>query len=95
MSGPCGADAHAALPNGVARGELVTAAAGPGPGSSGSALAGGLDWHAVVADVRGTLTDDVWRVMSPEFYITFWALSYQDVLVPQERCAPFFYDPYS
>jgi hypothetical protein len=70
------------------RGELVTAAAGPGPGSAGQD-AGGLTWDAAVADVRETLPADVWRVLSPEFLLAFWALSYQDVFVPAERCAPF------
>lgn len=77
----------AVVANGDApRGELVTAAAGPGPGSAGQD-AGGLTWDAAVADVRDTLPPDVWRVLSPEFLLAFWALSYQDVFVPAERCA--------
>lgn len=54
-------------------------AGGPGPGS--------MSWQELVDDVRGTLLGEVWRVMSPEFYISFWSLSYQDIFVPADRCA--------
>lgn len=73
------------VPNGTAvatRGELVVAEAGPGPGSLGSLDSG---YQAVVDDVRRTLPDDTLRVMSPEFYLSFWSLSYQDIFVPSAR----------
>ncbi len=45
-----------------------------------------MSWAALVEDVRETLPDTVWRVMSPEFYISFWSLSYPDISVPADRC---------
>jgi hypothetical protein len=68
------------------RGELNAAVAGPGPGSAPGPGPGGLDYRGFVADVRRTLPEEVWRVMSPEFYVTFWSLDYHDVFVPSARC---------
>ncbi len=62
------------------RGDTTLAmAAGPGPGTE--------KWLRIVEDIRGTLPEDVWKVMSPEFYLTFWSLSYGDIFVPSDRCA--------
>ncbi|KAK9917111.1 hypothetical protein WJX75_001006 [Coccomyxa subellipsoidea] len=70
--------APAHLPNGLdAAGGRDGEAAGPGPGS--------MSWQELVDDVHGTLPGEVWRVMSPEFYISFWSLSYQDIFVPADR----------
>ncbi len=68
------------VPNGALSGrrELVAAEAGPGPGSSGS-------YQAMVDDVRRTLPEATLRVMSPEFYLTFWSLDYQDIFFPSAR----------
>lgn len=64
-----------------------TADAGAGGGAVGGPGPGGLTWEGVVEDVRKTLPDDVWRVMSPEFYLTFWSLSFEDIFVPSDRSA--------
>lgn len=55
------------------------AEAGPGPGSSGSS------YQAMVDDVRRTLPEETLRVMSPEFYLSFWSLSFQDIFCPSAR----------
>lgn len=59
--------------------ETTLATAGPAPGTE--------TWLRMVEDIRGTLPEDVWKVMSPEFYLTFWSLSYGDIFVPSDRCA--------
>ncbi|BDA48856.1 THO complex subunit 2 [Coccomyxa sp. Obi] len=71
-----------ALPNGVGikheHGEIALASeAGPGPGTE--------IWLRIVEDLRGLHSEDVWKVMSPEFYLTFWSLSYGDIFVPKDR----------
>lgn len=76
------------VPNGIvaasSRGELVVAEAGPGPGSTAGSSAGS-GYQAMVDDVRRTLPEDTLRVMSPEFYLSFWSLNYQDIFVPSAR----------
>ena len=60
-------------------GEIALAKeAGPGPGTE--------IWLRTVEDIRGMLPEEVWKVMSPEFYLTFWSLSYGDIFVPSSRC---------
>ena len=61
------------------RGELVTTAAGPGPGSEAA-------WRELLASVRRMVPNINWRCMAPEFYLTFWRLQLYDIHVPEQRC---------
>ena len=42
-------------------------------------------WHEAVADIRDALPANVWESISPEFYMAFWSLRYDDIFVPTER----------
>ena len=42
-------------------------------------------WQEAVADVRAALPEIVWESISPEFYMAFWSLRYEDVTVPSDR----------
>ena len=50
------------------------------------AQASPLPWHPVLFDLmeslRPLLPDDTWKILSPAFYVTFWQLSLNDLLVP-------------
>ena len=36
-------------------------------------------------DVRSALPETVWESISPEFYMAFWSLRYEDIFVPSDR----------
>lgn len=48
-----------------------------------------LQWAALHAAVRSILPSATWKALTPEFYLTFWTLSYYDIHVPLDRHAPF------
>ena len=42
-------------------------------------------WQEAVSDVRSALPESVWESISPEFYMGFWSLRYEDIFVPSDR----------
>ncbi len=42
-------------------------------------------WQEAVDDVRSALPESVWESISPEFYMAFWSLRYEDIFVPSDR----------
>lgn len=42
-------------------------------------------WEDAVSDVRSALPETVWKSISPEFYMAFWSLRYEDIFVPSDR----------
>ncbi len=44
-------------------------------------------WAALLASVRGILPEATWKSLTPELYLTFWALAHYDIHVPLEQCA--------
>ena len=42
-------------------------------------------WQEAVGDVRSALPESVWESISPEFYMAFWSLRYEDIFVPTDR----------
>jgi THO complex subunit 2 len=45
-------------------------------------------WKKLSRDVKASLhSDELWGLVSPEFYLTFWSLNLEDVYVPKELYA--------
>lgn len=42
-------------------------------------------WQEAMADIRAALPENVWESISPEFFLAFWSLRYEDIVVPVER----------
>jgi Transcription factor/nuclear export subunit protein 2 len=55
------------------------------PAQEPSSSSRGMTWPTLVEAIKGTLSEDVWKAMSPSFYIMFWGLTVSDIYVPEER----------
>jgi len=81
------------LRGGAADGAAAPQPAAPppaGPPPAGPPAADGegrAPWAALLASVRGILPDATWKSLTPELYLTFWALAHYDIHVPLEQCA--------
>ena len=42
-------------------------------------------WQDAVSDIRSALPGNVWESISPEFFMAFWSLRYEDIVVPSDR----------
>ena len=42
-------------------------------------------WQEAMTDIRAALPENVWESITPEFYMEFWSLRYEDIVVPTDR----------
>ena len=73
---------------GAADGAAAPQPAAPPPAAPPAAGGDGrAPWAALLASVRGILPEATWKSLTPELYLTFWALAHYDIHVPLEQCA--------